>query len=92
MRVWPLFNLALVIYCHAFSKYSVWQTMLLQESFENHMPSVEAACRILRMTGSTGDAATHIELQLVIILKNIKDELDLTLYITILQLVYFFRI
>ena len=39
MRVWPLFILSLVIYFHAFSQYSVWQTTLLQESFENHMPS-----------------------------------------------------
>ena len=43
IRVWPLFILLLVIYFHAFSQYSVWQTMLLHESFENHMPSVEAA-------------------------------------------------
>ena len=39
MLVWPLFILPLVIYFHPFSEYSDGQTMLLQESFENHMPS-----------------------------------------------------
>ena len=72
MRVWPLFILPLVIYRHAFSQYSVWQTMLLQELFENHMSSVKAACaahHVLRTTGSMGDATAHIELQLVILEK-----------------------
>ena len=48
------------------------------------MPSVEAAGaagRVLRTTGSTGDAAVHIELQLVI-LENMTVQPDLTLYIT----------
>ena len=49
-----------IIYFPGFSKYSAWQTMLLQESFDNHnfMPSVEAAGatgNVLRMTGD--DAA-----------------------------------
>ena len=58
MRVWPLFILLLVIYFHGFSQYSVWQTVLLQEPFENQMPSVEAtAGRVLRMMG---DAAVCI--------------------------------
>ena len=58
MQVWPLFILPLVIYFHVFSQYFVWQTMLLQESFENQMPSVEAAAdRVLR---TTGDAAACI--------------------------------
>ena len=52
MRVCPLFILSLVIYFHAFSQYSVWQTMLLQESIENQMPSVVAAAGpVLRMMG-----------------------------------------
>ena len=58
MRVWPLFILHLVIYFHAFSQYSIWQTMLLQESFENRMPSVEdGAGRVLR---TMGDAAACV--------------------------------
>ena len=56
MRVWPLFILPLVIYFHAFSQYSVWQTMLMQESIENHMPSVEAAGAAGRGLRTTGDA------------------------------------
>ena len=38
--------------------FCIWQTMLLQESFENHTPSVEAAAgRVLR---TTGDAAACV--------------------------------
>ena len=49
-----------IIYFPGFSKYSAWQTMLLQESFDNHnfMPSVKAAGatgHVLITTG--GDAA-----------------------------------
>ena len=60
MQVWPLFILLLVIYFLAFSQYSVWQIMLLQESFENHMPYVEAAGAAGRVLGTTGDAATCV--------------------------------
>ena len=40
------------------------QIMLLQELFENHTPSVKAAGCVLR---TTGEAASCIELQLVIL-------------------------
>ena len=62
MRVWPLFILPLVIYFHAFSRYSIWQTMLLQESFENIMSSgfVEAAGATGRVLRTTGDAAACV--------------------------------
>ena len=62
MRVWPLFFFQLVIYFHALSQYSVWQTILLQESFDNHMPSVEdagAAGRVLRTTGAYRITASY---------------------------------
>ena len=49
MRVWPFL-----------SQYSVWQTMLLQESFENHMPSVKAAGAAGQVLRTTGDAAACV--------------------------------
>ena len=53
--------LLLVINCHAFSQYSVRQTMLLQELFENHiMPYVEAAGAAGRVLRMTGDAIVSI--------------------------------
>ena len=57
MQVSPLFILPLVIYFHAFSQYSVWQTMLLQESFENYMPSVKATGAAGRVLRTKGDVA-----------------------------------
>ena len=73
-RVWPLFILSLDVYFNAFSQYSVWQTILLQESFENRTPSVEAAGAAGGVLRTTGDAAV---LQLVI-LENTTGEPDLT--------------
>ena len=42
--------------------HSVWQIMLLQESFENHnfMPSVEAAGAAGHVLRTTGDAASCV--------------------------------
>ena len=60
MRVWPLFIFQLVIYFHALSQYSVWQTMFQHESFGNHMPSVEAADAAGRVLRTTGDAAVCV--------------------------------
>ena len=43
----------------AFSQSSIWRTMLLQELFDNHMPSVEAAGAAGRVL-TTNDAAACI--------------------------------
>ena len=59
MRVWSLFILP-VIYLYAFSQYSVWQTMLLQEMFDNHMPSVEATGTAGRFLRTMGDATVRV--------------------------------
>ena len=62
MRVWPLFIVQLVIYFHPVSQYSVWQTMLLQESFKNHVPSesVEAAGTSGYVLRTICDAAAYV--------------------------------
>ena len=62
MRVWPLFILPLMIYFHAFSRYSVGQTMLLQESFDNITSSgfVEAAGATGNVLRTTGDATACV--------------------------------
>ena len=54
--------------------------MLLQESFENHMPSVEAACSAGRVLRMTRDAATCVSSYSWLYLKI--RQANLTLYIT----------
>ena len=85
-----LFILPFVIYFHVFGQYSVWQTMLLQESFDNHM-----ICPLSKPQRSRqrfeNDGLWHrmrIELQLVI-LENTTGEPDLTLYITMTVIIGF---